>query len=60
MRQLKQVDCPRGTTRAAPAGLHLMLIDLKQPLVAGTHFPLRLKFKNAGQTTVEVTVESRQ
>lgn len=60
MRRLKQVECPRGTTRAAPAGLHLMLIDLTQPLAAGTHFPLTLKFKNAGETTVEVSVESRQ
>jgi protein SCO1 len=36
---------------------HIMLIDLKQPLKAGDHFPLTLIFEKAGPRDVTVSVE---
>jgi periplasmic copper chaperone A len=40
-----------------PGGLHLMMVGLKQPLVAGAHVPLRLTFEHAGGIDVELAVE---
>ncbi len=48
---------PNATLTAEPGGLHLMLVDLKAPLVAGTSVPLVLQFKSAGEITVQLTVE---
>ena len=43
----------------SPNGYHLMLMDLKEPLKAGTTFPLTLTFEKAAEKTVTVTVKSR-
>ena len=51
------VVAPNATLKAEPGGLHLMLIDLKSPLVAGTSIPLVLQFKSAGPITVQLKVE---
>ena len=48
---------PGDTLTAAPGGLHLMLVDLKAPLVAGTSVPLVLTFKDAGAVTVQLKIE---
>ena len=48
---------PNATITAEPGGLHLMLVDLKTPLVAGTMVPLVLHFQLAGDITVELKVE---
>ena len=40
----------------APGGAHFMLIDLRQPLVAGMRFPMTLEFQRAGTVTVQVQV----
>jgi hypothetical protein len=59
MRPEKTVVLPaRGTVKAQPGGLHLMLVGLKRPLQAGTTYPLTLRFKNAGAVTVQVKVEA--
>jgi copper(I)-binding protein len=42
----------------APQGLHLMLMGLEKPLVAGEHFPLTLHFAKGGDRVVEVSVQS--
>jgi periplasmic copper chaperone A len=47
---------PGSTVRAEPGGLHLMLIDLKAPLIAGTEVPLVLSFEGAGDVTVTLKV----
>jgi periplasmic copper chaperone A len=47
---------PGSTVRAEPGGLHLMLVDLKAPLVAGTTVPLVLTFEHAGEVTVSLNV----
>lgn len=41
-----------------PGGLHLMLIGLKQPLVAGDHYTLKFVFEQAGPVSVDVEVRS--
>lgn len=47
---------PGSTLIAEPGGLHLMLVDLKSPLIAGTTLPLVLKFRIAGEITVSLRV----
>ena len=51
------VVAPNTTVTAEPGGLHLMLVDLKAPLVAGASVPLVLEFKSAGAITVQLKVE---
>ena len=47
-----------GTLTLAPGGYHVMLLDLKRPLVAGDKVPLRLTFEKAGTIEVTVNVEA--
>lgn len=47
---------PRATVRLAPAGVHLMLTDLKRHLEEGSNFPLTLTFAHQGAVEVEVSV----
>ena len=55
MRALGALAIPAGgKLMLAPGGNHVMLLDLKRPLVAGESVPLMLTFEKAG--TVEVTV----
>jgi copper(I)-binding protein len=58
MRPVKEVKVPaNGHVRFASGGLHVMLVDLKQPLVAGQRFPLKLNFKVLGTINQEVVVK---
>jgi periplasmic copper chaperone A len=41
-------------------GLHVMLLDLKEPLRAGEQFRLTLTFEKAGVMTLEATVSKSQ
>ena len=60
MRPLNEVRVPAGGRIAvAPGGIHLMLVDLAHPLVAGSRVPLTLEFRNAGKMTVQLSVEVR-
>ena len=49
----------RGGSQAVfkPGGYHVMLMDLKQPLVEGESFPMTLTFEKAGKITVTVKVQ---
>ncbi len=48
MRAVKTLDLPAGKTVVlAPGGLHLMLMDLKQPLLAGSSVPLTLLLQDS-------------
>lgn len=59
MRQVPAVDIPaKSATELKPGGLHVMLMNLKQPLAEGSTFPVTLTFAKAGEVTVEVTVGS--
>lgn len=44
------------TVRLAPAGLHLMLVDLRHALSAGSTVPLTLEFARAGRLVVRARV----
>lgn len=53
MRATGTLAIPRGATVALrPGGVHVMLLNLKRPLVAGEAIPMRLTFEKAG--TIEV------
>lgn len=41
-----------------PGGLHMMLINLRQPLRYGGRIPLELRFEKAGKVKVEAEVRS--
>jgi len=57
MREVKGYDIPAGGGFAlAPAGAHLMLLDLKAPLKQGAKVPLTLRFQKAGDVKVELEV----
>ena len=47
---------PGETVLLQPAGLHIMLIDLVEPLEAGTSYPLTLKFEIIGEVTFDVPI----
>jgi copper(I)-binding protein len=51
MRALPRIDLPAGqVVKLAPGGVHLMLVDLKQPLKAGDKVPLVLSVQPSGPT----------
>ncbi len=60
MRPLTELTiAPGKTVKIEPGGIHLMLMGLNGPLVAGTTVPLTLEFRNAGRVTVQLNVEER-
>lgn len=61
MRPVDKIDLPKGKTiKLEPGGLHLMLMDLKQPLKAGAKVPLTLKVKTGTRIEdVQVSAEVR-
>jgi copper(I)-binding protein len=59
MRAVAAVEIPsHATTALKPGGFHVMLMDLKQPLVAGGTLPLSLTFEKAGTIDVTARVEA--
>jgi copper(I)-binding protein len=61
MARMREADAgiavPAGKTVVlAPHGLHLMLMDLARPLVAGERFEVTLEFQGAGRRVVSVAV----
>jgi len=57
MRQVDAVPLPAGqAVTLSPGGYHIMLMDLKAPLVAGQSFPLTLTFEKAGTVETKVMV----
>ena len=61
MRQLTDgLEIPAaGRVELKPRGLHLMLMQLKAPLEAGSSFPVQLQFEKAGTLTAQFKVENR-
>ncbi|MFT5174867.1 MAG: copper(I)-binding protein [Gammaproteobacteria bacterium] len=49
-----------GIVKFAPGGLHLMLMELQEPLTAGNTFPVTLRFDDGGSKTLIVQVLSGQ
>lgn len=57
MRETEGVDVPAGkSVQLKPQATHIMLMGLKQPLVAGERFKLTLQFAKAGTRDVDVQV----
>ncbi len=57
MRPVPALDLKAGSTqRLAPGGYHVMLMDLKAPLVEGQSFPLTLIFAKAGKVGVTAKI----
>lgn len=58
MRELPDgLKLPAGQAVAlAPGGYHIMLMDLKQPLVAGQSVPVQLRFEHAPPAEVQVRI----
>jgi copper(I)-binding protein len=57
MRKVDGVEIPAGQqVELKPGGHHIMLIDLAAPLVEGETFNVTLKFQNAGDVVVPVTI----
>ena len=58
MRPVEALDVKAGTsTTLKPGGYHVMLTDLKAPLVAGQSFAVTLTFENAGKIDATATVQ---
>jgi copper(I)-binding protein len=58
MRPAPSMVIPAGkTVTFTPGGYHIMLMGLKQPLVAGQSFPLTVSFAHAAPVTVEVKIQ---
>lgn len=58
MQQIETMALPAGSSVSfKPGSYHIMLFDLKQPLVAGEQFPLTLHFEQAGELEVDISVQ---
>ncbi len=58
MAPVESVALPKGETVSfMPGGLHLMLIDLVEPLEEGQEFELTLDFETGGEHVVKVKVQ---
>jgi copper(I)-binding protein len=61
--RMRELDAIAVEPKAPPIrmrpgmGMHLMLIDLKQPLKEGATFPMTLEFEHAGKVEVKVVVQ---
>lgn len=49
---------PRTEIRLEPNGLHLMLVDLRAPLVAGSTISVTIRFRSGEAATFEVPIRS--
>ncbi|KHK57241.1 membrane protein [Ralstonia sp. A12] len=60
MKALPSLDLPKGqAVQLKPGGYHVMLMDLKQPLVKDTVVPITLKVELADKRVVEQKVEAK-
>jgi hypothetical protein len=60
MRQIPSIDLPKGkTVNLKPGGLHLMFIDLKQPIKEGDKVPVTLTVRNAAGKEQQIQVEAQ-
>ena len=60
MRPVTRLEVRQGeTVHLAPGGMHLMLMDIRQPLAAGAQLPLTFHFENAGDVPVTAQVRAQ-
>ncbi len=59
MRQVEYIKVPAGEmVELKPSGLHVMLLELIEPLKEGDSFPLTLVFERSGEVKIDVVVHS--
>jgi copper(I)-binding protein len=59
MRAVDTLDLPAGKpVKLAPGGYHVMLFDLKRPLVAGQKVPITLLIEETGKRVHKITVKA--
>jgi hypothetical protein len=59
MQQQEKIPLPSGTkVEFKPGGLHIMLVNLKQDLIAGDSFQVTFTFQNAGEINLEVQIQA--
>ena len=59
MRPLERLDVHgHSTVQLTPGGTHIMVTGVKQPLIAGSRFPLALHFDRSGDRRIDVEVRS--
>ena len=59
MRAVEALDLPAGTpVKLAPGGYHVMLFDLRKPLVAGQTVPLTLVIEETGRRVQKIAVSA--
>ncbi len=57
-RPVESIEIPAGgEVRLEPGGLHLLLMNLEQPLEEGRRFAVALQFERAGKITVDMHVQ---
>jgi copper(I)-binding protein len=57
MREVKGYEIPaKGSFELKPGGAHLMLVNIKAPLVQGQKVQATLRFERSGERKVEFTV----
>lgn len=61
MRRLKDIEIKaKSETALQPGGLHIMMIDLKQPLKEGESIPLSLTFEDGSSKKIDAKVRKYQ
>lgn len=61
MRPVKDIEIKaKGETALKPGGLHIMLIDLKQPLKEGENVAISLTFEDGSSRKIEAPVRKPQ
>lgn len=59
MRQVPNITIPaNGETKLQPGGLHIMLMDIQQPIQKGQHISITLTFEDGSEKTIRVPVKS--
>jgi copper(I)-binding protein len=58
MRKVDAIDVPaNGAVKLEPGGLHIMFINLNEPLKEGMNIPLVLTFEKAGKLKIEAKIQ---
>ncbi len=61
MRQIRQIVVPaRGAVELKPGSLHVMLIDMPQPLQEGTQVAITLEFSDGSRKRIDTPVRRHQ
>ncbi len=60
VRPVSSFEIPsRRTVTLGPRGVHILLVNLKAPLVSYAYYPMTMIFERAGKVDVQIMVEER-